>query len=159
METNKPGPAKVFDVGRPSPVHTSKPIIVGHRPAMADPMVRRPAPPMRPPTQAHDHDNKIIPVSPQSKASIIQAAKPLAGIELPVEVAAAAKPEPVFAVHETHQPPTTQQVLEPPAETETHSRWLWAVAFVVLVLLSLYIFIDAGLLNIGFKLPFHIFGS
>lgn len=40
-------PTKVFDISRPnqvSPGSTSRPVIVGHQPQMADPMVNRPAP-------------------------------------------------------------------------------------------------------------------
>lgn len=62
---NKPGPTKVFDVGQPQSSPTSKPIIVGHRPVMTDPMVHRPlAQASQPPAKADINP----PVGPASLA-------------------------------------------------------------------------------------------
>lgn len=90
---------KVFDVGHAKPAATSKPVIVGHRPVMPDPMMRPAAPrpasapssgshppvgikqPAQPtpagPINPHGHTAKSIPVSQAQIQAILKATRPL----------------------------------------------------------------------------------
>lgn len=91
-----PRGTKFFDVARPSQVGanaTSRPIIVGHRPMMPDPMMRREAPKQNDPTlpQIKTHKAKIIEISDDIKNEITQA------------TTEAEPPKPV-EVHEPDQP-------------------------------------------------------
>jgi hypothetical protein len=90
---NSYDPAKVFDISGPRPTPTSRPIIVGHRPTMSDPMMKRaPAPKSAarlegtpPHVPPESHLAKSIAVSEEMHASITSAAQPLANISIPPE--------------------------------------------------------------------------
>ncbi len=83
--------SKVFDVSKPRPSATSRPIIVGHRPEMPDPMMRRPQAPakpqhIRPPKQQHGdsvqfQQARSIPVTQEMREEIVHARTPLANMD------------------------------------------------------------------------------
>jgi hypothetical protein len=147
------GRAKVFDVGKPQPSPTSKPIIVGQRPVVTDPMMRRPSVPA--PAQPPSRDIKIINIDAAKRAEIQQTMKPLAS--QPIVLPPAAQPIPeldsAFQVRQlTAEPDPTVN------KTGRAPHWLiWVVAGLVLVIVALYIAIDGGFINTGWQLPFHVF--
>jgi len=219
---------KVFDVGKPLPQSTSRPIIVGHRPVMPDPMVNRPhpqtpagkptltpvpapphipkPPPQNSPTpQSADHTGKSIAVSPESQHEILKAAKPL-DPQFANEPPASRPPaEPASIPAVPSQSPATPPMppkstgslsvaieaeLAKPAETamppnlpplpeanELHLQsvpvshhsphpggelkfiLIWAASITLVLIIGVYLFIDAGLIKSSIHLPFHIFNG
>ncbi len=141
MVPQEPDGPKVFDVSHPSqskPSATSRPVIVGHRPMPADPMVTH-----RP--------NAPQPLKP------VAAAVP--GIN-PEEVGH----EPQAPESQQLQDPA--EPILPAAETTTaHSTkkrpkmhwWDWVVLAIIVLFLAAYLAIDSGLLKADINLPFHIF--
>jgi hypothetical protein len=205
---------KVFDVSRPSrtnPDPTSKPVIVGHQPMMADPMVR-PISVHSDPEAGFDstpHHAKVIEVSSEIRGHIAQSQPPspadLAATAAEENTAGVIVPEPAtpsalepIAPPAAVQPqqsvpppaaapiaemtpsmpalPIQQPVSAPPPEPDLTSIQhvpvshmpasptgrlkkvgLWLFVAVILVGFGLYLAIDAGFIQAGFNLPFHIF--
>jgi hypothetical protein len=72
-------PRKSFDINAPSrfnPSANSRPVIVGHRPIMADPMMR-PATPSTPAAAPPTHVAKVIEVTEEVKSDLAAAQPPL----------------------------------------------------------------------------------
>jgi hypothetical protein len=78
--SSQPQP-KIIDVGQPTAMQNSRPVIVGHRPVMPDPVLRRPMPPVAPAA--------VKPVALQTKPAPAAPA-PAAGTAIPVTVHAPA---------------------------------------------------------------------
>lgn len=203
----EPDFSKVFDVSKPKATPTSRPVIVGHRPIMADPMMARPSKPAGPstpvteaPSELVPHQAKTIPVTTEVSEEIKKAAETAPGVEPASQPAAPAQPEPPAPAEEPHsQPPSSAEpktaelakvpLTPAPAaaaplpvaptmptvlphlnslpvshESVTSARrlkalifWLAILAFLGLV--AAYLAIDAGLVSIGIKLPFHVFSQ
>jgi hypothetical protein len=196
---------KVFDVSRPSstaPDPTSKPVIVGHHPMMADPMVR--AAHVHPNAdvgiETTPHHSKVIQVTDEARQHIAQA-QPPSSEELAAAAAAEAKtadiplpppmssqstslaapaplapatvqPQTPLPVQQTSVPPAPAPTPEPDLSHIQHvpvshmpvgspgrlrSVALWLIVAVFLIIFGLYLAIDAGFINAGVSLPFHIF--
>lgn len=145
---------RIFDINPPRKVGadpTSRPVIVGHRPTMPDPMMRlRPAQPttLRPVSQP--------PATQTPEPTITPSAPPAATIE-PAPPPPA--PEPATAGSMAHPPEPPAQ---PPAQQHDHrppkTHWLvWLVGGLLALLIGFYLLVDSGKLNVGFKMPFHLF--
>lgn len=128
---------KVFDVGHAKPASTSKPVIVGHRPVMPDPMMRPAAPrptavssagpqppvgikqPSQPtptgPVNPHSHTAKSIPVSQAQAQAILKATRPfdpqLATNPTALPPTVPAGPSPAAAATMPSQPVSTEPAL------------------------------------------------
>jgi len=114
--------SKVFDISKPRPSNTSRPVIVGHQPTMPDPMVKRPtAPRPQPKTPAAispgsdvdglSYQAKTIAVTDEMKQEIAAAHAPLSNMALS---SMAEQPEMV----PTTTPATAGTVPPPPAPAE-----------------------------------------
>ncbi|HVO86581.1 MAG TPA: hypothetical protein VMT23_02505 [Candidatus Binatia bacterium] len=217
----KPEPPKVFDVAKPRPSNTSRPIIVGHRPVMADPMVKRPTAPVNGPIKPAPSSSKEttyyrakpVEVTDEMRSAINTARTPLANFdpdvlaghggvnatemaqagtvisattptpELPAQVqpvgtAAApvetpsvpASPD-VFNAPLAPPQPAAAPAAEPhfeslplshePVTTPRRLRQIivWLAVVLLLLAISAYLLIDAGIINVGVNLPFHIFSQ
>ncbi len=142
------GEQKQFDVSRPQqvgPSASSRPIIVGHRPTMSDPMLRGTARPM-----VHDPAPGLSPEQLATNPSVPQPAAINTAFSEP-----------------TQQGPVTDSALQsvstPPLPIDGHtndgakkSLW-WIVLAVLSVLIGVYLIIDSGLIKTSIDLPFHIF--
>jgi hypothetical protein len=200
---------KVFDVSRPStgaPDPTSKPVIVGHHPVMADPMVRQ-VPVHHDADTGFDatpHHSKVLQVSDEARAQIAHA-RPPSPEELAAQAAAEehrpavisnpsasplqaqdtlaqpipAMPMPAAPTADMPQPaptlPVQQAAPPPPAQDLSHiqqvpvshmpaspsgrlkTAGVWLLVAAILIGFGLYLAIDAGFINTGINLPFHIF--
>lgn len=195
MTARKHSHRGAFDInqpGRVQPQPTSRPVIVGHHPAMPDPMLAQrplhhqprppaggppPTPPATPPPGLIDG----ILRPPEAYQSADEAPKgPPAIIEgepfqSPPFASAAPENKPPSSHFPTgptlssvtpapieHAPPATvvgedNKPLEmPAAKHETHF-WRWTLVIIILVLVGLYLLIDAEIIDIGFSPPFEIF--
>lgn len=176
---------RVFDVSKPprgTPSPTSRPIIVGHQPAMNDPMVRDandlPAMPSEPkpiPVQAHE-DNvpqpAVPPLAAEHPESVMAAAEPPASTEYvptgdmgltPMSelLGNQDKPAEKFEMppHSSFNP--SEPVVQPLVNSGHHHRsgkkGLWAIIVIILILIAAYLAIDSRLIKTSINLPFHIF--
>jgi len=177
-----PDENRVFDVTRPrnvSPSATSKPVIVGHQPRVADPMVReedKPSPtkisindaateePAVEPTATLTTAPAIIEPTGDSKnaAELSQPSRPMpqydpvVPVSLPEESVAASlpnAPEPMPQSHD-HGAHIEGLHLSPPRRKSRAPRYL---ALVVVLLIAAYLALDSGLISTGINLPFHVF--
>jgi len=110
---------KSFDVkNKPAPSHTSRPVIVGHHPAMPDPM-------LQPPGQ-----------TPPAKPDIYPAAKivpppPPPSVQGQPQPATQPKPE-----NQTSQPPLPEELkvhLPAGKAAKSQSKLIWAIAVIAAV--------------------------
>lgn len=177
FDVNKP------DKVQPQP--TSRPVIVGHHPTMPDPMLAKrplhhqprppaPSPPPPPlidgilrPPEAH----QPVDDGPKGPPAIIEG-EPL---QSPPFAAAAPEAQPpashfpsgptlssVTPAPIEHAPRATvvgevNKPLEMPAVKHDVHLWRWLVVFTILVLVGLYLLVDAEIINVGFNPPFEIF--
>ncbi len=147
-----PRQKQYFDVAHPDqsrPSATSRPVIVGHRPQTADPMVnQRPAAPqpidpsMVPSHEAPQPHQAPMPVAPQPH-------QPPAFHGAPASNHYQAAP-PGYQ----HQPPAN----EVKEEESSKLHWLvWILLGLLGILIALYLLVDAGVIKGASHLPFHIF--
>ncbi|HET9850044.1 MAG TPA: hypothetical protein VFP35_00210 [Candidatus Saccharimonadales bacterium] len=130
-------PYKVFDVAKPRPSHTSRPIIVGHHPEMTDPMVRRPDGPIsrpQPPAEPAStsttikvpindsppvHQAKDIPVTDEIREAIAKAHSPKVDVSILDQPAAATPADSTApAVISSPGPIESASAPAPPAERD-----------------------------------------
>ena len=120
--------SKVFDISKPRPSSTSRPVIVGHQPTMTDPMVNRPATPQapavsQPPPKVAVPDGmsyqaKTVEVSDQMRQEIASARAPLADVDVnnpPPVTSPAPSPQAVPAVQALPAVPPLPAEGQPPA--------------------------------------------
>lgn len=167
------------DISRPGRVQatpTSRPIIVGHRPTMLDPMVtRRPVEPE--PTKPQLSAPAGTP--PSASAGPV----PIDGISAPSQTRqassrtasitakpfgtttarpTAAKP-PAYTTDLTQTTKPEMAVVDesrrpvPPAIIENRTKWWAPIVVLIIVLASLYLAVDSGLIHTSINLPFHVF--
>lgn len=199
---------RVFDVSKPgktSPSATSKPVIVGHRPMMNDPMVKEDG--GDEPTSfkihvnddSHEHeedknnDDGLLSDASTSAPAIFSSddsSHTTAGTEIAPSVPGAEffmpdsnDPQP----QQDHVPPAPEPpkpleepetpLIESPHQSHDHSyhgsnhhhglhvsqppkksHWLrWTIVTLLALIVAGYLLIDAGVINAGIKLPYHVF--
>ncbi len=168
------------DVSRPGhrgPTPTSRPVIVGHRPTMPDPMLHeRPmhhqpevptSAPARPPGPPMPIDGFSLP--PKHHPQPTQPVAPAHSNHYMPEPMAL-ESEPLIPTH--HHQPTPQHHHQPMpdtndhipqasdglSETKKHRSVMWPIIIVLLVILiGLYLLIDSGVIHTSIEMPFHLF--
>lgn len=190
MTPEDQNPRQIHDVNRPgrhSPSPTSRPVIVGHRPTMPDPMVNQR--PMHRPDAAAPAEPTNIPIS-HHHVPIDVISKPADKQPMPTHDAQPSEPElisgeplqsPPFAnlphrtpTYSTHHQDYSSNTENDPLfhghhsagehfheqESETSHRRIkwWTPLLVILFLLILgYLLIDSGAIHSSINLPFHFF--
>ncbi len=164
-----------FDIKHPSrvgPSPTSKPIIVGHRPEMIDPMMRqRPHSPR--PIDISEPD--ALP-STTSEPTVLTETQPM---HLHPESVAASDPGPSHfdprhglpiqhhSTSEDNQPESNPSLPSGPAHDNSGHQlsvdhfkmhwWGWLVLLFIGAIIGMYLAIDSGLVRGASHLPFHVF--
>jgi len=171
-----------FDINEPGKVQpqpTSRPVIVGHHPTMPDPMLaKRPLHheprPSGPQIPTSPPEPQAPPPPPPLIDGILRPPEaPKSGVDdeptgPPAIIEGEPLQSPPFATpaHDTEPPsshfpsgPTLTSVkpLEMPSAKPDAHLWRWLIVFAILVLVGLYLLVDAEIINIGFDLPFEIF--
>ena len=132
---------KVFDISKPRPSSSGRPVIVGHQPTMPDPMVKRPAAPApvapttapTTPVREPSNEGKTIPVTDDMRQAIFTAHYPLEAIKpaepvapttdshqtVPSAPSEAAPTPPVVPAEPAISAPETSPPVTPPAPVPT----------------------------------------
>jgi hypothetical protein len=157
-------PDKIFDVTTPRPSSTSRPIIVGHMPTTADPMVARvsSALPQSPPApmSIQTHQAKVIPVSNDMRDELAKPPTPMPESNptpAPNAVVAPTQPIPAMPTRlEVHSLPVAHEPVS--GAHRLRALLVWLVVIVILAGVGGFLALDAGIIHSSLKLPFHIFG-
>ncbi|MBI4034582.1 hypothetical protein HY380_01650 [Candidatus Saccharibacteria bacterium] len=161
MSPNQPGrrpQPKFFDVSHPQhrrPSPTSRPLIVGHHPQAADPMVhQRPSEPqVLKPVSAVESAQPVTPTLPPEP--------PAPEPSVPPQPQPQPQPQPPLPPSPPAPNPPAEP--EPPAPDNTSAEgsslryWRWIVLALIAAFIGAYLVIDSGLIKTNINLPFHLF--
>jgi hypothetical protein len=141
---------RVFDVTKPqnvAPSSVSRPIIAGHRPVMADPMIR----PAERPQSANQAQSEGLtpplqndPPPPIGDISAINSEKPPTSPDTGIPIESASVPPLPLG----HSKDTS-------SSRGNGAKWLLLAVFLGLV--GLYLAIDSGLIKTSINMPIHVF--
>lgn len=141
---------RVFDVTKPqhvTPSSIGRPIIAGHRPVMADPMIR-------PAARPHS-TNSVQPVSPVQPAGNAPPA-PIGDLSMLRQDKASTLPPIATPDQPASVPPLPiGHSSDASSSRGKGAKWLLLAVFVSLV--GLYLAIDSGLIKTSINLPLHVF--
>lgn len=182
-----PEESRVFDVskpGRATAQATSKPVIVGHHPAVSDPMMRTEDNPSSIPITVHDSDVDTGP-APEPELPPFEPETPV--MTAPEEVSqpaadawgSAAEPEApkadndsVFPSEDPAPAPLDMSSIEPElgnnqpghvqelhmaSAKKRRNPMMLMLLVVLLLLVGAYLFVDSGVVDTGINLPVHVF--
>ncbi len=175
-----PDENRIFDVTKPSRVNpsaTSRPIIVGRQPAMADPMVKNQA------YTTHEPAKITVNEKPSADSGLFtsEAAQPPADVPADFKEPAiihepstlTSGPEPAAEAQSEPAPKPLDGLSQPasvspdgpaPHIEELHfsapdrrRKWPWLLLVILALLIGAYLAIDSGLINSNINLPVHFF--